>query len=426
MGLFGAPCGRCVVAAVFAGRRQKLWPLWGPSGRRRLCGGEEAQQRPRPPSLPAEVRASSEALWQRLRADGASVVPGFLSEAEEALLAQEVEPHFRRRRYEDGHWDGAIHKYRETEKSHWSKESHEILQRVRDAAFPPGMPQLTQVHVLDLHKSGYIKPHVDSVKFCGCTIAGLSLLSSSVMHLVSEQNPEDWLDLLLERRSLYILSCLSVDSLPRKDKLALCFFSIDEKLQGPIIIFTIGGPGSGKGLQSRQMAQKYNFSHVAIGDLLRVEASRANRRGRAIRDIMLKGALVPSGYIVDLLINNMLKANSVKGFIIEGFPRDVNQAKLFEEVVGRSPNIVIVFDCCTETMIQRLMLRSQMGERVDDHERIIRQRLQTHYTQCELVLTYYLQKSLLRNIIGEEPPDTVFTKCCSVVDEVIKTAALTT
>ncbi|XP_078242717.1 alpha-ketoglutarate-dependent dioxygenase alkB homolog 7, mitochondrial isoform X4 [Pogona vitticeps] len=361
MGLFGAPCGRCVVAAVFAGRRQKLWPLWGPSGRRRLCGGEEAQQRPRPPSLPAEVRASSEALWQRLRADGASVVPGFLSEAEEALLAQEVEPHFRRRRYEDGHWDGAIHKYRETEKSHWSKESHEILQRVRDAAFPPGMPQLTQVHVLDLHKSGYIKPHVDSVKFCGCTIAGLSLLSSSVMHLVSEQNPEDWLDLLLERRSLYILSCLSVDSLPRKDKLALCFFSIDEKLQGPIIIFTIGGPGSGKGLQSRQMAQKYNFSHVAIGDLLRVEASRANRRGRAIRDIMLKGALVPSGYIVDLLINNMLKANSVKGFIIEGFPRDVNQAKLFEEV-----------------------------------------------------------------IIGEEPPDTVFTKCCSVVDEVIKTAALTT
>nr|XP_020654392.1 alpha-ketoglutarate-dependent dioxygenase alkB homolog 7, mitochondrial [Pogona vitticeps] len=155
--------------------------------------------------LPAEVRASSEALWQRLRAGGASVVPDFLSEAEEALLAQEVEPQFRRRRYEDGHWDGAIHKYRETEKSHWSKESHEILQRVRDAAFPPGMPQLTQVHVLDLHKSGYIKPHVDSVKFCGCTIAGLSLLSSSVMHLVSEQNPEDWLDLLLERRSLYIL-----------------------------------------------------------------------------------------------------------------------------------------------------------------------------------------------------------------------------
>ncbi|XP_066473144.1 alpha-ketoglutarate-dependent dioxygenase alkB homolog 7, mitochondrial isoform X2 [Tiliqua scincoides] len=100
---------------------------------------------------------------------------------------------------------GAIHKYRETEKSHWSKESHEILQRVRDMAFPPGVPQLTQVHVLDLDKAGYIKPHIDSVKFCGCTIAGLSLLSSSVMRLAGEHNPQDWLNLLLERRSLYIL-----------------------------------------------------------------------------------------------------------------------------------------------------------------------------------------------------------------------------
>ncbi|XP_062979698.1 alpha-ketoglutarate-dependent dioxygenase alkB homolog 7, mitochondrial [Elgaria multicarinata webbii] len=168
---------------------------------RALCWGAEAY----PPPGPAAVRASSGALWRRLRAGGACVVPGFLSEGEEASLARELEPQLRRRRYQDEHWDGAIHKYRETEKSHWSKENHEILQRVRDAAFPPEVPQLTQVHVLDLDKTGYIKPHVDSVKFCGCTIAGLSLLSSSVMRLVSEQNPQDWLDLLLERRSLYIL-----------------------------------------------------------------------------------------------------------------------------------------------------------------------------------------------------------------------------
>uniref|UniRef100_A0A8D2L979 Alpha-ketoglutarate-dependent dioxygenase alkB homolog 7, mitochondrial n=2 Tax=Varanus komodoensis TaxID=61221 RepID=A0A8D2L979_VARKO len=146
-----------------------------------------------------------EALWRRLRAGGARVVPAFLSEEEEALLAREVEPQLQRRRYENEHWDGAIHKYRETEKSRWSKENQAILQRVRDEAFPPGVPQLTLVHVLDLDKTGYIKPHIDSVKFCGCTIAGLSLLSSSVMRLVSEQNPQDWLDLLLERRSLYIL-----------------------------------------------------------------------------------------------------------------------------------------------------------------------------------------------------------------------------
>ncbi|XP_054859627.1 alpha-ketoglutarate-dependent dioxygenase alkB homolog 7, mitochondrial [Eublepharis macularius] len=149
--------------------------------------------------------ASSWALWRRLRAGGAAVLPGFLAEGEEALLAAEVEPHLRRRPYQEQHWDGAIHKYRETEKLHWSTESQEILRRVREAAFPPQVLQLAQVHVLDLDKTGYIKPHIDSVKFCGCTIAGLSLLSSSVMRLVSERNPQDWLDLLLERRSLYIL-----------------------------------------------------------------------------------------------------------------------------------------------------------------------------------------------------------------------------
>ncbi|XP_066473143.1 alpha-ketoglutarate-dependent dioxygenase alkB homolog 7, mitochondrial isoform X1 [Tiliqua scincoides] len=175
---------------------------WHGGLRRARCGEET---RPPQPLGEGWAAASSPALWRRLRAGGASVVPGFLSEEEEALLARELEPQLRRRRYQDEHWDGAIHKYRETEKSHWSKESHEILQRVRDMAFPPGVPQLTQVHVLDLDKAGYIKPHIDSVKFCGCTIAGLSLLSSSVMRLAGEHNPQDWLNLLLERRSLYIL-----------------------------------------------------------------------------------------------------------------------------------------------------------------------------------------------------------------------------
>ncbi|XP_074059851.1 alpha-ketoglutarate-dependent dioxygenase alkB homolog 7, mitochondrial isoform X1 [Macrotis lagotis] len=99
----------------------------------------------------------------------------------------------------------AIHGFRETEKLHWSAASQAVLQRVRAAAFPPALAQLPLVHVLDLHQSGYIKPHVDSVKFCGGIIAGLSLLSPSVMRLVDTQDPQEWLELLLESGSLYIL-----------------------------------------------------------------------------------------------------------------------------------------------------------------------------------------------------------------------------
>uniref|UniRef100_A0A8C4MZ67 Alpha-ketoglutarate-dependent dioxygenase alkB homolog 7, mitochondrial n=1 Tax=Equus asinus asinus TaxID=83772 RepID=A0A8C4MZ67_EQUAS len=153
---------------------------------------------------PGWVRGSGPAVLSRLR-DAAVVRPGFLSAAEEETLSRELEPELRRRRYEYDHWDAAIHGFRETEKSRWSEASRAILQRVQAAAFGPGQTLLSPVHVLDLEPRGYIKPHVDSVKFCGATIAGLSLLSPSVMRLVHTQEPGEWLELLLEPGSLYIL-----------------------------------------------------------------------------------------------------------------------------------------------------------------------------------------------------------------------------
>ncbi|XP_037680171.1 alpha-ketoglutarate-dependent dioxygenase alkB homolog 7, mitochondrial isoform X1 [Choloepus didactylus] len=154
---------------------------------------------------PGWVRGSDPAVLSRLR-DEAVVRPGFLSAAEEETLSRELEPELRRRRYEYDHWDAAIHGFRETEKSRWSEASRAILQRVRAAAFGPGQALLSPVHVLDLEPRGYVKPHVDSIKFCGATIAGLSLLSPSVMRLVHAQEPKEWLELLLEPGSLYILS----------------------------------------------------------------------------------------------------------------------------------------------------------------------------------------------------------------------------
>ncbi|KAM4597928.1 alpha-ketoglutarate-dependent dioxygenase alkB homolog 7, mitochondrial [Polymixia lowei] len=143
-------------------------------------------------------------LVQRLRTE-AEVRTGFISEEEECALMQELEPGLRKKRYEFDHWDDAIHGYRETERVRWGSVCEEVLSRVRSVAFPEGSPLLGPVHVLDLDKAGYIKPHIDSVKFCGSTIAGLSLLSDSVMRLVKQDASNEWLDLLLPRRSLYIL-----------------------------------------------------------------------------------------------------------------------------------------------------------------------------------------------------------------------------
>ncbi|XP_074882803.1 alpha-ketoglutarate-dependent dioxygenase alkB homolog 7, mitochondrial [Buteo buteo] len=153
---------------------------------------------------PGLVRASSPEVERRLRGL-ASVRRDFLKPGEAAELLRELEPVLGRRPYQFDHWDGAICGYRETERGRWGGAARAVLGRVAAAAFPPGRPPLPLVHVLDLHPRGHVRPHVDSVKFCGCTIAGVSLLSPSVMRLVSCRAPGQWLELLLEPGSLYVL-----------------------------------------------------------------------------------------------------------------------------------------------------------------------------------------------------------------------------
>ncbi|XP_060882675.1 alpha-ketoglutarate-dependent dioxygenase alkB homolog 7, mitochondrial [Labrus mixtus] len=152
----------------------------------------------------ALVVGSSQELVRRLGSQ-VEVRTSFITEEEEGAFLQELEPGLKKKRYEYDHWDDAIHGYRETERARWGAACEEVLNRVRSSAFPEGSQLLGPVHILDLDKNGFIKPHIDSVKFCGSTIAGLSLLSDSIMRLVREDNSSEWLDLLLPRRSLYIL-----------------------------------------------------------------------------------------------------------------------------------------------------------------------------------------------------------------------------
>ncbi|XP_012058136.1 PREDICTED: alpha-ketoglutarate-dependent dioxygenase alkB homolog 7, mitochondrial [Atta cephalotes] len=145
--------------------------------------------------------------WRVELYDTMKILPNFISKKEEDILIQEVDPYMKRLRYEFSHWDNAIHGYRETEWKTWSKDSSQILDRVRRKAFSPEMIQLSLVHILDLAPEGWIKPHIDSIRFCGGIIAGLSLLSDSVMRLAMEGHEKECVAcFLLPRRSLYIMS----------------------------------------------------------------------------------------------------------------------------------------------------------------------------------------------------------------------------
>ena len=138
---------------------------------------------------------------------------------------------FFRRRYEKGHWDAVIIKYKETElldeASMISIESRALFDRVRhqlkerhlSSKIEQGVPiQWLPCHAIDLHKEGELKAHVDSVRFSGDIVSGLSLVSPSIMRLIpddgtceSDQDKTNetsggWVDLYLPPRSLYVLS----------------------------------------------------------------------------------------------------------------------------------------------------------------------------------------------------------------------------
>lgn len=152
------------------------------------------------------------------------IIPNFISEKEEKLLLEEVEIYLKRMKYEKDHWDSAIENFRETERKQWYPHNKDTLKKVMKLAFE-NENTLPHIHVLDLAADGFIMPHVDSVRYCGSTIAGLSLLSDSVMKLVpflgdnyqlnenyrklpgAEEQKLDLysVKLLLGRKSLYVM-----------------------------------------------------------------------------------------------------------------------------------------------------------------------------------------------------------------------------
>ena len=150
-----------------------------------------------------------------------SVTTNFVTYAEEQQLIEEITPQMKRLRYESAHWDDvrapfhdryvshqqrlqAISLYREREQRRWSAQNAAIIERIRTHANIHA-DALPHVHILDLHKDGCIRPHIDATRYCGARLAGLSLVSDSIMRLRHREHEYAIVDLHLARRSLYVL-----------------------------------------------------------------------------------------------------------------------------------------------------------------------------------------------------------------------------
>jgi len=154
------------------------------------------------------------------------------------------------------------------------------------------------------------------------------------------------------------------------------------------IVFVLGGPGSGKGTQCARIKEKYRFDHISAGDLLRNEVAQDTEQGRKIADMIKEGLIVPVEITLSLLRADLEKRKEAKGFLIDGFPRQIDQAVAFESAL-RSPDLILFFECPENILEGRLLKRGETSGRLDDNAESIRKRFQVFAEVSSKCIEHY-------------------------------------
>merc|ERR1739848_984089 len=163
------------------------------------------------------------------------------------------------------------------------------------------------------------------------------------------------------------------------------------------IIWIMGGPGSGKGTQCDRICVKYGYTHMSSGDLLRNEVMSGSPRGRAIYALMADGKPVPNENVNDLLAEAMVKKASSKGFLIDGFPMDSEQAEAFISDIG-TPAAVILFEANDTVLQERLKSRNNF----DDTEEAILKRIELWTEKTKPVAQKFAPKVVNAQVSTDE------------------------
>ncbi|KAK9420979.1 hypothetical protein SUNI508_06124 [Seiridium unicorne] len=183
------------------------------------------------------------------------------------------------------------------------------------------------------------------------------------------------------------------------------------------VVFVLGGPGAGKGTQCAHLVNDYGFTHLSAGDLLRAEQERPGSQfGDMIKDYIKNGLIVPMEVTVQLLENAMVadldksgkgEISGKKGkFLIDGFPRKLDQAYKFEDSVCPA-KMVLFYDCSETEMEKRLLNRGKTSGRSDDNAESIRKRFRTFIETSMPVVDYFETQNKVVKINAERSPDEV-------------------
>ena len=209
----------------------------------------------------------------------------------------------------------------------------------------------------------------------------------------------------------------------------------------------LGPPGAGKGTQAKTLAQRLKLPHISTGDLLRQNVSQGTALGKQAKDFMNKGALVSDELVIQMLNQRVSQPDIEKGFILDGYPRNINQAKALDGMLKKrniTIDLVIYLDTSEPVIIQRLSGRlvcsvcganfhtknmppkvnmacdncgGKLYQRSDDLDETIKKRLQVYLEESAPLIKYYNDKHKLYRFSADGDKTIVLNRIIELAKE---------
>lgn len=171
-----------------------------------------------------------------------------------------------------------------------------------------------------------------------------------------------------------------------------------------IRIVFLGLPGAGKGTQAKTFSESVDIPHISTGDMLRAAVSSGTELGTRVKDVMDSGSLVSDELMIEIIEARISEPDCQKGYILDGFPRTVPQAKAFDAMLerrGEELAAVVFFDLSEDEALRRLAHRRSAESRVDDNEETQRKRVQIYREQTSPLIAHYQERNQLQTVNAE-------------------------
>ncbi|TFZ41837.1 adenylate kinase [Soehngenia longivitae] len=212
-------------------------------------------------------------------------------------------------------------------------------------------------------------------------------------------------------------------------------------------LILLGPPGAGKGTQASAIVKRYNIPHISTGDIFRLNIKENTPLGKEVKSYLDAGILVPDELVVDIVKDRLKKSDCANGFILDGYPRTINQAEVLDKELAKMGieldaviNIFLDVQLLIERAVGRRLCKNcgatyhikfhppkqdgicdicgrELYQRDDDKEETVKKRIEVYLTQTKPLIEYYKDKDILVNIDGAQSIEDTFNEIINALEK---------